>query len=171
MKFIFLDIDGVLNTYQEVMRDEMIRTDLVANLAAIVKRTGAKIVLTSSWRLFNNMITKIMDAFNEFDLSLYGMTQEGVSKRWLVDHGINVKPCPRYDWRQDELCYDRGAEIFYWLFTHYNHSYENFIILDDEVDDIKNYFKSEYIVQTTFKSGLTQEKVNEAVTKLEAYHE
>lgn len=63
MKFLFLDIDGVLNTgcYQESLigsgqsiTDEdgaLFDPNAVENLRTIIDETSAKIVLTSTWRM------------------------------------------------------------------------------------------------------------------------
>ena len=63
MKIIFLDIDGVLTSdmYEESRlekRDDN-RIDLsrVKLLAELVKSTDAKIVLTSTWRVYWNKIS------------------------------------------------------------------------------------------------------------------
>ena len=57
LRLIFLDIDGVLNSYQyyeklgeDHMLTEPIDLQAVARLKEIVEATGAKLVLTSSWR-------------------------------------------------------------------------------------------------------------------------
>lgn len=52
MRVIFLDIDGVLTTYSYHNPDtNNINPDKVQFLSQIVKRTGAKIVLTSTWKM------------------------------------------------------------------------------------------------------------------------
>ena len=52
MKILFLDFDGVLNCYDDIGRGpDPINPAAVARLNVIVARTGARIVITSSWRL------------------------------------------------------------------------------------------------------------------------
>ena len=62
MKIIFLDVDGVLNTSETFRRRRIeyektkkwnveIDLDRVARLKYIINMTGAKVVLSSSWRL------------------------------------------------------------------------------------------------------------------------
>lgn len=46
MKVIFLDFDGVMNTFN----DKILQDDKLALLAEIVDKTQAKIVLSTSWR-------------------------------------------------------------------------------------------------------------------------
>ena len=55
MKVIFLDVDGVLNSqqlFEKCEDDQLISVDEdnIKNLKTIVDATGAKIVLSSSWR-------------------------------------------------------------------------------------------------------------------------
>lgn len=51
-KYIFLDIDGVLNSQKTRVNDpKNIDRTLTKNLSVIVKATKAKIVLSSTWRL------------------------------------------------------------------------------------------------------------------------
>ena len=54
MKIIFLDIDGVLNCMQYLIENNCrgigIDPARVALVADIVRASGAKIVLTTSWR-------------------------------------------------------------------------------------------------------------------------
>ena len=52
-RIIFLDIDGVLNRddhYYDEERHEFYNENMVKELSYIIKKTGAKIILTSSWR-------------------------------------------------------------------------------------------------------------------------
>ena len=52
MKLIFLDIDGVLNTYSTYSRERcVVEGDKLDLVAALAKESGAEIVLSSSWRL------------------------------------------------------------------------------------------------------------------------
>ena len=52
MKAIFLDVDGVLTTFSYHNPDtNHINPEKVQVLRQIVERTGAKIVLTSTWKM------------------------------------------------------------------------------------------------------------------------
>ena len=80
MKVIFLDIDGVLNSFQTFreiyyeheltgFRRVAIDIDKVKLLKEIVDNTGALIVLSSSWRTFGKMkkgklVTKNQNLFD-----------------------------------------------------------------------------------------------------------
>ena len=63
-KIIFLDIDGVLRTYKSDLEwsrkinepvyhgvNRLFKKELVDNLNEVIYLTGAKIVITSSWRI------------------------------------------------------------------------------------------------------------------------
>ena len=52
MKLIFLDIDGVLNKKAgQPLKTFVIEEEQLTLLAELVKRSGAEVVLSSSWRL------------------------------------------------------------------------------------------------------------------------
>ena len=164
MKVIFLDVDGVLNSARTVMSDESLETDLIQNLAAIVKLTNAKIILTSTWRLSPNALRELMDFLMCYDLSISGCTQEGVDMRNFENTRFeNVVPTKKYT-RAGTYTYDRGAEIAIWMLQ-YELRVEKFVILDDEDEDIKNWFPNE-LVKTDFMKGLTEDDAVKAITML-----
>ena len=164
MKVIFLDVDGVLNSARTVMSDESIETDLIQNLAAIVKVTNAKIILTSSWRMSPNALRTLMDALMWFDLSISGCTQEGVDIRDFEHTRFEgITPTRRY-LNSNTFTYDRGAEIAMWLLQH-DFDVEKFVILDDDDLDIINWFSKEF-VKTNFLKGLTKEDAAKAIELL-----
>lgn len=88
MKIIFLDIDGVLNSAEYRNRmgrkyySEIIDRNKMPLLKEIVEETGAKIVLSTSWRKFWNEGESQQDAvgqyintvFQEFGLSVHSKT-------------------------------------------------------------------------------------------------
>ena len=112
MKVIFLDIDGVLNSDEYIDKvkrlnlqgiEKEIDIEKVKILKKIIDETGAKVVLSSSWRYTKN--AKYL-------------------KELLSEYGIYVDSTP---FMQNE----RGLEIKQWL--SYNPDVEDFIILDDEI--------------------------------------
>ena len=107
-KVIFLDIDGVLNVYCED-RDEYgctFHQHLVENLEMIIRKTGAKIVISSTWRLSGLIIMKEM-----------------WEKRNLPGEVIDITP-----FHEDRV---RGNEIQEWI-NQYNPT--NYVIIDDDSD-------------------------------------
>ena len=120
MKVVFLDIDGVLNTVMydrcriEGRPEERIDLSRVKLLADIVNATGAKIVLSSTWR-------------EDWDRSQELCGEDGrYIDRCLARHGLSIMdktPC------LDDSD-DRRIEILAWL-AHHRAEVESFVILDD----------------------------------------
>lgn len=97
MKIIFLDIDGVLNCHTTRERDGGyvgIDSRLVAILNRILEETGAYIVISSTWRKFENWeksveaggIRKVIGSTPRLDGKIRG---EEV-KAWLVEGHVSV---------------------------------------------------------------------------------
>lgn len=138
IKVIFLDVDGVLNSKQDG-NSLQLRTDLhLQLLREIVSATGAKIVLSSSWRAgFAKARNTLSNRLRKYGLEIMdstpvlpGLTCRGDEKRqWLNDSGQSV---------------------------------ERFVILDD--DDDMAEFTDTNLVQTDPDIGL-QEK--DAVKSIE----
>ena len=123
MKVIFLDIDGVLNSescFKDDQRRYRIHPRYVRNLRRIVKKTGAKIVLTSVMRgsIRKNPLHYIHQLFNDYGLSIYDYTPKGESTI-------------------------RGYEIQDWLDKH--RDVTNIVIIDDDTDMVH---LSKYLVRT-----------------------
>lgn len=149
MKIIFLDVDGVLNSqnyfiskYHELGRPvrgkEEIDKVAVKYLKEIVDKTGAKIVLTSSWKIIKRQVQDLKDVLKEYNLSIMDITSNYADKR--------------------------GKEIREWLNN--NKDVESFVILDD--DFFKDYNGLENnLVNTSFITGLTKEDVKRAINILD----
>ena len=110
MKIIFLDIDGVI-CVDYIGHDEFgmyFQPHFVDNLKRLIEKTGAKIVMSSTWR---------------YD----GL--EYVRKLWkdrnLPGEIIDITP--------NINIFKRGAEIKSWLETHKD-LWSNYVILDDDLD-------------------------------------
>ena len=165
-KVIFLDVDGVLNSDRTLYEDISLEDDLILNLKEIVDKTEAKIILSSSWRLSTDAITTLMDKLDKFGLAISGMTCDGVDLDWLEKYEFDKTKKyleTKFDYdenKQIKITHDRGAEIFKWLHDHDDCAY---VILDDEIEDIKPYFNESVIVKTSYKTGLTKEDVKKAV--------
>ena len=150
-KVIFLDIDGVLNSTKTLYEDISLEDDLILNLKELVDKTGAKIILSSSWRLSTEAVATLMDKLDKFGLVISGMTCDSVDLDWLEKYEFDATKKyldTKFDWdenRQIKITHDRGAEIFKWLHDHDDCAY---VILDDEIEDIKPYFSESVIVKT-----------------------
>ena len=165
-KVIFLDVDGVLNSSRTLYEDISLEDYLISNLKELVDKTGAKIILSSSWRLSTDAVATLMDKLDKFGLVISGMTCDGVDLDWLEKYEFDVTKKyldTKFDYdenRQIKITHDRGAEIFKWLHDHDDCAY---VILDDEIEDIKPYFSESVIVKTSYKTGLTKEDVKKAI--------
>ena len=145
-KIIFLDVDGVLNSaefsrwlwdnHEKKYRGyEMLDQRAILCLQDIVFVTGAKIVLSSSWRI-SSLRTKQL----EEQLLPYGLE--------IIDRTIS------------DASGGRGEEVKEWLSRHPEVSH--FVILDDD-DDFKDEELKKHFVQTTFYRGLLEEHVDKAI--------
>lgn len=148
--FIFLDVDGVLNNENYIvkcynkhhkpmsMNHVPFDPKCLNNLMILVQQIqqldyDVNIILSSTWRL-NEIDYNIVDArLAEYGLSLNGKTS-------YIDgiRGMEIK-----DFLQDKC-------------------YTNFIILDDDIFDIQDYFPNN-LVKTDFKTGLTKHNVRQAL--------
>ena len=115
MKVIFLDIDGVLNVIPQG-HDKfgaIFHTHLVENLKRIIDETGAKIVISSTWRM-GNELPGMIDMWKKRNLPGEVV---GITPNFMVKYGTT-------------LC--RGKEIDAYLKEH--PEVENYVILDDDSD-------------------------------------
>lgn len=150
MKVIFLDIDGVLNSgeYIQSLRYKK-RRDLrfpdcdldpvaIQHLNRICRKTGAKIVISSTWREFDDCIPVLQR--NGLKAPIIGRTPT----------------LPR-----DEK--GRGDEIDSWISWN-RYRVDNYLILDDDSDMLPE--QKHNFIQTSQRKGLTEELTNKAIKKL-----
>lgn len=173
MKVIFLDIDGVMNGSDEIV-------DLIKNhgkngieatfptdtkcklLKQLIDETGAKIVLSSTWRLHSSSIRDLDAVFKPHDLHLFDRTCHQVTANKFIGtvyEGVAPVQTYKYHEHSDTIIGDRGAEIALWLLEHKDVT--NFVILDDESFDIKNWFPNN-IVKTNTKIGIQEDHIKKA---------
>ena len=149
MKIIFLDIDGVLNcrsTKERINGYIGIDPKKVELLKLIVDATGAKIILSSSWRQCRDSILM---------RKMWDYMVESLKSQELEIFDITPYDC--------ETSY-RGFEIQTWFKEHKDKNIESFIILDDDCD-LKPY-GSRHIQTAYFKNGLEQKHVDKAIKML-----
>ncbi len=126
MKVIFLDIDGVLNV-MATNRDkygDIFRTEFVSNLARIVRETGAKIVISSAWRMSGLEVMREMWAKRGLAGEVIGITP------YITTHELkDLEESTGNDWLA------RGWEITEWLkLTKDEIQVDKYVILDDDTD-------------------------------------
>ena len=151
MKVIFLDVDGVLNSdeYFDKIRnldiqgiEREVDIEKIKLLKKAIDKTGAKVVLSSSWRY-----TKYAQYLKEL----------------LSNYDIYVDSTPFIE-------NERGLEIKKWLSD--NQDAEDFVILDDEIFDsydeslIKNLIKISNGNGRNFGEGLLPRDVDEIIKRL-----
>ncbi len=138
MKIIFLDIDGVLNVYGSPYngtRDEfgdIFHVCFVEQLRRVIERTGAKIVISSSWRFSGLEQMKLMWEMRDLPGEVIDVTPD---PKYLIDEGVTEF--------YDHLC--RGDEIQHWL-DHCNLDIESYVIFDDDNDMLET--QKPYFVRT-----------------------
>jgi hypothetical protein len=141
MIIIFLDVDGVLNTNNSLLKHgwDRIDPDKVAHIAAIVKNTAAEIVISSTWRL------------NARDLSLVHAA--------LAAEGLEI-----FDTTPEDLnAHARYVEIKAWLDDY--PEVTKFAIIDDDPDAADAEMQGSFF-QTNADVGLTAELAEDIIKHL-----
>ena len=148
MKVIFLDIDGVLNTesYRENPEVDYFENPIsevhMHLLKYLVKQTGAKIVLSSTWREYWECGTTQFDSFGDYINRLFGK------------YGLEI-----FD-KTPELR-DRDDEITEWLNKHQD-NIENYVIIDD-FDFDWSESNGNHLVKTSDELGIDEASVEKAI--------
>jgi len=156
MKVIFLDIDGVLN--EEKSRSRCcgytgIDDKKAENLARIVEKTGAKIVLISTWK----------DDWRKTDKAHQGMMANYLDRK-LKKQGIAV-----FDKTKsidgNGFHFSRGEGILQYLA---DNKVEKYVILDDYQFDYDRCGLTDFYIKTdAYNGGLTEELAEKAVAIIE----
>ena len=154
MKILFLDIDGVLNSREyDRRRNWNEQTDIDETRLPLVKeiidKTGAKIVLISTWR-------------NHWDRDESLCDEDGMYiNRLFSKYGLAI-----YDKTQDlGLLSKRKDEVKTWLAEHKS-DIESFVILDDYRfgwDDLSDFYIH---TNPNYGLGLEAEHVEKAIALL-----
>jgi len=160
MKVIFLDIDGVLNSFKKLsdpglphqawcpdsMKERGIELEVfpkhIKRVNRIVRETGAKIILSSSWRI------GYLADYADVIIYLHNMGLNG----FILGRTPN----------SPELT-TRGREIEAWFEQHPEEQVDSFVILDDSAD-MEPFLDK--LVQTNYKKGLLDVHVRQAIEML-----
>ena len=158
MKVIFLDIDGVINSHDNIWARTALWKDLgvpsrdeyghlfdercVMLLEWIISKTGCKIVISSTWRKSGLLAMERMWK----DRGLPGEVV-GVTLSYPLKHVVDKYP------NEDG---DRGYEIQDWIDRN---KPERYCIIDDDSDMLSH----QSFVQTDHISGLTFKKAKEVI--------
>lgn len=152
MKVIFLDIDGVLNSGQYIKALDgdfdapinQMDPVAVARLNTITDATGAKIVVSSTWRLL--FLGKCADPLVSLQgcMRTYGITGD------VIDMTPN---------KRNALRNQRGKEIQWWLDNHFG-QVEEYVIIDDSTDMGRLLHK---LIRTQFEDGIQDSHVERII--------
>ena len=155
MKIIFLDIDGVLVTrnsikyqYLNFPDEDEIRFSkkAVKNLNKLIRLTKARIVISSTWRLFHSF-EKLQNIFEEQEIKGKIISTTSVEKATI----------------EEDI--PRGQKITDWL--EQNSEVEQYVIIDDDVQADCIQFHPYNCVETSYKRGFApEERFNEALAIL-----
>ena len=153
MKVIFLDVDGVLNCiYSKSRQGNYIGIDdiRVKRLKEIVDKTGAKIVLTSTWKFDWEVTDK------------ESMSEGG----WYLDRKMKRQNLTILDKTHDQG-WNRGYGIKQYLDSHI---VDSWVVLDDEIfTDYEKEGILPHLVKTEFydeNGGIQDDHVKKAIMLL-----
>ncbi len=147
-RVIFLDVDGVLNdcSTKECAPSGCLGVDniMLMNLKEIVRKTNAKVVLTSSWKsewgppyFVGEDGAYLVQRLAEFGIRIDGITEDSVS--------------------------DRGAGVYRYLQKH--PEVKSWVVLDDNIfkDYDSELIKNHLVLTNNFWGGLTYQLADKAV--------
>lgn len=144
---IFLDIDGVLNTYYTTdMCGHFIgvQSDLLDNLAKLVNEFKTKIVLISTWR-------------EDWDMNPKKCAKPGVYLNdKFAEHGIKIDDKIT---KSPRGTFFRGLEIKTYI---EEHNVDRFVIIDDEYFDYNKENLTKRLVHTSMDNGFDEKALGDA---------
>lgn len=182
LKIIFLDFDGVLNHENWYTRrmNEVNSEDFTSfypfyefdpksidQLNRIIDATGAKVVVSSTWRIGYDVVTlqsfldrvgfigEIIDKTPSFHAK--GSNNEGQPIRYTIPRGCEI------EWWLEEIAdfrrinWDRDEQLKYLEKS----KVKNYIILDDDSDML--YSQREHFIKTSTMYGLNDVVANKSI--------
>ena len=175
-KIIFLDIDGVLNPNVNIHMRKLkgeptcadsikLPGDKLYRLKRICTDTGAKVVVSSSWRIGFKRDASIPSPSH---INLYNQTSATPSPAYINFYNqASAYGIPVIGWTPLHTDRNRGREISHWIMIFIkNNGYKpNYVIIDDNISDIVNVHRG-HVIQTSTLLGLQDEHVNIAISIL-----
>jgi len=147
MNVIFCDVDGVLNNnHTRITTSDgwyFVEDHLVARLKKLIDLSGARLVLSSTWREGWNQedeskndisFIELRNKFKEFGIEIFDRTGDMRQHRWQSIKEYFERP------REDPI--------------------KHYVILDDW-NDMDEYM--DHLVLTSASTGLTEEDIQEAL--------
>lgn len=155
MKVIFLDVDGVLNSLDCKALIEgyyFVEDEKIIRLKELVDKTGAKVVLSSTWR------------YGWYAMEHVAEPDEGDLREIRFFKALREK-LRQFDIELLSYTEDfgrRGEEIRKWLDDWNGEPIESYVILDDmEPEEFSGHLGQ--LVETTLGYGLEPEHVQQAI--------
>ena len=131
-----LDVDGVIRI-DKLEEHPIFDKSSLLNLKEICTKTNCKIVLTSDWQNDQSKLKNLKRVLKVLDLKI------------------------------DDVAYgeyeNRGKNILNYL---KKHNCNNYIVIDDDIDIIKNEIDSNHYIITHCATGITDEIKNEVIKRL-----
>ena len=164
-KAIFLDIDGVLNSYGKESKSRCgnytgIDKDKVQRLAKIVQETDAILILTSSWKMG-------WEPKGKYTVYKYGVYEPATNyhAKYLDNHLKKKGKLILTDKTRERNLAERGNGIKAYLTQH--PEITDWIVLDDEIfSDFKEHGILPHLLQTNYLYGLTDDDAEIAIKML-----
>jgi hypothetical protein len=160
LKIIFLDIDGVLNSYcGEIKRnfEDKILPLFVEHIEVlnwVLKNTDARIVISSCWR-YSRSVDELKELFYNY----------GINSKYIIDKTPRLKS-ERIEGFDDKwTSVKRGQEIQAWIdkFLNEGNYIESFAIVDDD-SDMERLLPD--LIQINGNYGLTYKEGLDIICKL-----
>ena len=158
MKLIFLDVDGVLNNTQNIKKYRLFfrgKRRLLVDVKPFVylkkllkeiekNNIDAKIVISSSWRvgsIASDWKKLFLHYFNNAEIVI------GRTPYLYKDRGIEILELI-------EIAKEKG------------HMIDDYIVLDDDIEDIINHINYERVMKINRRYGLTSRDIEQILKKL-----
>lgn len=179
-KIIFLDVDGVINT--ERTKYERFDENAMEMLHRIIDSTGAKIVVSSSWRDsdFDSMFEKFREygcsekiIFNIIDITIRGYKHVIPGSKLPILRGNEIKAWVDthliYPWHSDESLdglykMKRSDGTFLRMYANKVGVDFNYVILDDDSDMLLE--QERHFIKCNPTYGITAYEATDAVIVL-----
>lgn len=161
MKIIFLDFDGVITNLESRYCLNNKKMELVKR---ICDETGAKIVISSSWRVkdVETTLKSISESHRDNDPFI------------LAEYVIDITPRFHFKYEDNYVTIHRGEEIQYIIDKYKYRIYkqestnvdrlDNYVILDDDTDML--LWQADHFIKTDPYEGITEDDVKKAISIL-----
>lgn len=155
MKVIFLDIDGVVNCSDTKERSPSkaigVEQSKIALVKQIIEATGAKLILSSTWRI--GWFYEETGSHDRDEQDWHYLRDE------FFKQGLWF-----FDYTPLDKSRHRGTEIQTWL-DKWEDEIDSYIVIDDSMYDIWEMHEG-HLIETSFGYGIQDEHVKQAIELL-----